>query len=69
MLEAKIDSLNNSITGIDEKLIPVDAGIETSNKLITQNKIKYDKQKKDIAVKPADTVYNWTKQQLRKRTK
>jgi peptidoglycan hydrolase CwlO-like protein len=68
-LEQKIDSLSFAVTAIDEKLLPVETAIETSNKQITQNKIKYEKQKKNITSKPADTVYNWTKLELRKRTK
>jgi len=68
LLEGKIDSLKVKIADIDDKLLLIDFSITGSNKQIITNKNNYEKKKKDISVKPADSVYYWTKQRLNERT-
>ncbi len=66
-LKSKIDSVKSAVANIDNKLVLIDLNLNESSSRIKINKTKYEANKKVIINKPADSVYNWTRDRLRKR--
>ncbi|HJY63021.1 MAG TPA: hypothetical protein VJ455_02615 [Ignavibacteria bacterium] len=68
MLELKIDSVKSTIIDVDNKLMLIDLSLNESSSRIKINKTKYEENKNVIINKPADSVYNWTRGRLSKRS-